>query len=565
MLRGNKKFEKELIKAEQGNAISRQVIVELLRPNQNDTLDEAIEKRTIFKRLFYLKSLEYADAPYHYDIRQTYAENGLSMLKNGYPKYNNIMIVGFRESAKTTEIMINETYDILYFPDYYKLNQVSAYSNKPMEDIITDIRDSLAFSKINLYFPDLIKLTSKRTDKFERQSTDEFNTTTGVKYTGTTIRTTKRGARSQEIDEFGEIKHIRPNKNIFEDFENETTIDSLPETEKIKSVILATLDGADQKKSINIFSANLLTDEGVVAYFMNKFRNDEKSKVIEIPVIKDGKPYWPAKYCLTDQEAMETGKISIEKMKRERPNFETEFMLNPSAEEKFFNLERLDEMELKAPDEPITIIGGLKIYQEYEAGGKYGIGADVGKGIGRDSSVSQAIRFDTIPAVNNAVFESNTISPADFGVELSKHGNYFGGCIIAPENNYETATILSLSQHYRNIFKQQSGKVKQYDNGSNILGWNTNKLTRSLMLNDLKDAIHKGLLIILDKATIRELKRFTKNNAERIEEKGLSTHFDRVIALAIAWQMRKYAMETKKYDYDMSIENQGQRFDRVGI
>jgi len=71
------------------------------------------------------------------------------------------------------------------------------------------------------------------------------------------------------------------------------------------------------------------------------------------------------------------------------------------------------------------------------------------------------------------------------------------------------------------------------------LGWDTNSATRPIMLQELKDAIDKGVLRIYDKATVNEMFSFVvvqstntwKAQAER------NAHDDLVMSLSIAWQL----------------------------
>ncbi len=544
LLKNNTDFLKELSKAEQGDKKARKVVIQILAPRKDDTIEQLTEKRTIFKRLFYLKSLRYADAPYHYEIRKVYAENSKSILEKQVPKWKNILVIGFRESAKTTEIMINEVYDIIYHYDYFNLINVSAYDNKPMTDIITDIFEGLLLSKISLYIPNLIKTEFKKIDK-ERQTMADFKTTTGVRYKGYTIRTTKRGARDQTIDEeTGEIEMVRPIKNIFEDFENEATIESIPITEKVREVMLAAMAGLDQAKGVNIFSANLLSNQGNVKYFMEMAKSDpEHSKLILIPIIKDNKPYWPAKYVMTDAEATDI-KISIETLRRNTPNFDTEFMLNPSEDESYFNLQELKKQE-QLVKEPELVSGEFKMFYRFNPSGRYAGGMDISKGIGRDSSTSVFIDFSTIPARVVATYKNNKINPTDFGDEIARQGHMLGTCLVAPENNYETATLLRLSQVYptSRIYKQSIMKyIKARKIKTEVLGWNTNKMTKSKMLAELREAIDKGWLQITDQDLIDELKSYTIIDVEDNTPKNKVTrHWDLLVSLAIAWAMRDEA------------------------
>jgi len=90
---------------------------------------------------------------------------------------------------------------------------------------------------------------------------------------------------------------------------------------------------------------------------------------------------------------------------------------------------------------------------------------------------------------------------------------------------------------YPNLFRRRSlnqatSKVSQE------FGWKTTRTTKPLMIDDLGMALRNGELTIYDRHTIAELRTFVRN--ERGSMSG-SPYDDRVIALALANQMRKYA------------------------
>lgn len=70
-------------------------------------------------------------------------------------------------------------------------------------------------------------------------------------------------------------------------------------------------------------------------------------------------------------------------------------------------------------------------------------------------------------------------------------------------------------------------------------GWDTNGATRPKMLQDLKEAIDKKVLIVYDKPTINEMFSFvvvqTSSSWKAQAEKN--AHDDLIMSLAIVWQM----------------------------
>ncbi|PWT73694.1 MAG: hypothetical protein C5B59_12940 [Bacteroidetes bacterium] len=77
-----------------------------------------------------------------------------------------------------------------------------------------------------------------------------------------------------------------------------------------------------------------------------------------------------------------------------------------------------------------------------------------------------------------------------------------------------------------------SGSTEKTDK----LGWDTNTLTRPIMLQDWKSAFDRGSLLIYDKETIAQHKTFIVNkNGKPMGAPG--KHDDAVMSLAIGWQL----------------------------
>ena len=81
---------------------------------------------------------------------------------------------------------------------------------------------------------------------------------------------------------------------------------------------------------------------------------------------------------------------------------------------------------------------------------------------------------------------------------------------------------------------------------TNKLGFSTTSLTRPKMLGDLKEVIDTQLITLYDKKTVEELGTFIVNRNGK-PEAAPNTHDDRVMSLAIAYQL--YQTENKANDY----------------
>ena len=216
-------------------------------------------------------------------------------------------------------------------------------------------------------------------------------------------------------------------------------------------------------------------------------------------------------------------------------------------------------------ERPMTEAGGWKHYGVVQAGHRIAGGADVSEGVGRHSSTIAIIDFDAKKEINGmvitkprvvSVYASNKIAPDLFAHEVKSGGQRFGNCLMCPErNNHGYATLAVLQGIYDNIWRDEHGK----------LGWHTNMATKPRMMHELRTAIHEDLLDISDEALKREIisyPAYDLNENNRDEEDESMGHYDRTIALAIAWAMRIHATPIRSFE-NLGLENERRRAARV--
>lgn len=231
-------------------------------------------------------------------------------------------------------------------------------------------------------------------------------------------------------------------------------------------------------------------------------------------------------------------KVQKEKMKQEHPSTPDEAFL--STGNKLFNAEALDMQRQRFVHEPLETQGDLLIYEYYLKGHVYGLGADVSLGVRLDSSTICVIDFTTGRIV--ATFKSRTIDPVTFAYEIKKVALMYGGCLAAPEaNNVGIATCVTLNQIYPNIFLQvREGMVE--DHPTQKLGWLTSGGNKPKMMYELADAFATGDLQCPDEGILLEARLFNKEDSLASNMTDSTTrHFDKLMATAIAWQMRIHA------------------------
>ena len=477
----------------------------------DDNDDLIIGKFNIWCRYFFPKYFTSDDADFHDDIDRY----NVQAYKGTLSSFVNI---GFRGCAKTARTKLFIAYCIANDIGHYrKFIKVLSEDFKNATTITTDIYNMLASPGIVPIYSEIFQKTDKKRE--ERMSV--FTTFTGVKVQAGTVGMNQRGALQEAS---------RPDFVWFEDFENRKTVSSAVTSRNIWDNMEEARTGLSKDGSC-LYTCNYISERGNVhKLVINEYPG---RKVLITPIIIDGKTAW-------DRYSME----DIEQMKKEDEDFEGERMCKPSASgDILFDREIIDAMPVL---EPVREVAGFKILKPYDPSHRYASGHDIAGGVGYDSSTSVFIDFDTIPAQVVATYANNKIKPDVFGDEIARQADKYGECLVAPEkNNHGHATIGRLKQIYNtSLILETPGKELKIDDdhAAKEFGWHTNAITKPKMLFDLAKAIDDGLLILNDEGLIREARSYSRDDLmDRDVDVRLSTrHFDKLIACAIAWQMKDY-------------------------
>lgn len=207
---------------------------------------------------------------------------------------------------------------------------------------------------------------------------------------------------------------------------------------------------------------------------------------------------------------------------------------------KMFDQAKLSKQEVIEGEK----VGRWIYYKRYVPSHRYGLGADVAEGVGQDSSTAVIIDFTANEVV--AEFADSTIEPDMFAHEIKNAANKYGGCLCAVERNsigHTTNVILKQIYPAGSIYKERKdGNIIVKE--STKLGWHTNSATKPLMMYELVDAINEELLTVNSRYILPELRSYDKQDLSQTRfDPDQTNHWDRVMALAIAWQMRKHARQ----------------------
>lgn len=501
---------------------TQQILSLLTFDGRTETPERLVYRFNLWLRHFFPKFLidqdtgRYCeDADFHKQIDLFNAKAYLGAIKS-------FTDIAFRGAAKTTRTKLFFAYCILNDRAHYRrYMKILAEDGNNSKQSVTDIYNLLVDEKLDKFYPEVF---AKNDRKKREERMESFTTATGVKLMADTVGSGQRGQLQDEA---------RPDLIWCDDFENRNVLRSAVKMKQIWDNMEEAKNGLSKNGAL-IYTCNYLSERGNVHKLVIK--DSPHSPVLIVPIEKDGKPTWN-RYSQGD----------IDRIRQDAEDFEGEYLCKPSAsKDVLFDRTRMDAM-LRL--DPIRNVAGLRIYKKFDASHRYGIGSDVGGGVGLDSSTSVTIDFDTMPAQVVAAFDDNEVKPDTFGDELNRHGEEFGRPIIGVENNKFDMSIGRLKQIYPHgkIYKTQPPDDKVNKNGMKPLptyGWTTNALTKPKMIYALAKAVNDGLLVLNDKGLIAECRSYTRNDLMDADpDPRLSTrHFDLLMAAAIAWQMKDFAV-----------------------
>ena len=179
----------------------------------------------------------------------------------------------------------------------------------------------------------------------------------------------------------------------------------------------------------------------------------------------------------------------------------------------------------------------LTVWREPQDNHIYCIGVDTSEGlIHGDYSCVQVL--DVRSGEQVAIWHGH-IPPDTLANEVYNLALWYKDALTCVESNNHGLTTIVQLRHlgHPNLFRKRSlnqatTKVSQE------FGWKTTRTTKPLLIDDLGMALRSEDLTIRDWFTLAELRTYVRN--ERGSMSG-SPHDDRVMALALANEMRQYA------------------------
>lgn len=249
--------------------------------------------------IYYFKDyFKYPIAPYHYDM----VKDVHDLISGNIRECAWIM---FRESGKTTFAKLFVIWMICHNKRRY-IN-LDSFDKENAERILFDVAFELVNNK-KLQADYGVLFSKERGIKDIKQNRiNNFITENGIRVEAHSTQESVRGRL-----------HLnqRPDCLILDDIETNKTKDSQAYTKQVADHISEAMAGMSPD-GFMLYLGNFITEYGNIMHIMERAKNDKNIRVRDIPVVFEGQPTWPSKYALTDEEATQTGKVSIEDKKRQ--------------------------------------------------------------------------------------------------------------------------------------------------------------------------------------------------------------------------------------------------------
>lgn len=477
---------------------------ELFKFNSKTPIKTVIKKFHYFSRGLYPRYFSLSSAPFHRVMVEHYIRSY---------RGENWMELAFRGAAKTSLLKLVITFVILNDEEAFrKYIKVLCRDGKNSKQMVTDIYN-LTVEAQNVYGD----IFEQEGDKKREETMSSFTMKKGVKLAAGTVGQTQRGHVQDAY---------RPDWIIFEDVEDKESISSAVITQGVISKCDEAILGLSMNGSY-IVNGNYISDTGTIEWF--KTRSSVQTNIT--PILIEGKPAW----SVISEEKINT-------FRKDSEDFFGEYICDPKrSENKFFDVIKIEADMLKCTV-PTRESAGVKYWGAYKPHHAYGQASDHSDGIGQDANTLAGFDFNTGELMYT--YANNLITPDMAALEFGRIGAEFGNCIYAPETNNKCGgvaiTTLQNNQYpniYRHIVK---GKLEEII--SDKLGWETNGLTKRTAFLEFKKDYNDGLVKIYDIEVLKEMKSYSNNDLVEKTTGLITRHFDLLMAVVIAWQMKKHAL-----------------------
>lgn len=250
------------------------------------------------------------------------------------------------------------------------------------------------------------------------------------------------------------------------------------------------------------------------------------------------------------REAPATSDLSPELyMEQEYPAM-VEEALAPSKVLAFFDGQVLRDMLAQDARLPREVQSGLlSTWRPPVIAGKYVLGADTAWGVTGSYSCAAVLDWTTGEQMAELHGRPHPDDMAQECVRLHRLYNHaYMGLERAGEGQERDGESVVVVDKVVELLKECGcrGRLFYHDHDKDkpvVAGWQTDAKSRPVMLGELAEAVRNRQIVLHSRQGIGEMMNFIRNERGR-PEASEGAHDDRVMAYAVAWQMRKWAKFT---------------------
>lgn len=197
------------------------------------------------------------------------------------------------------------------------------------------------------------------------------------------------------------------------------------------------------------------------------------------------------------------------------------------------------ELQEELPDTLYPLLGtGLRVFYPVKRNEKFFIGADISSGVGAD--YSSICVFDS-ELRQVCAYSSNKIRPYEIADIIEAIGLYYNYGMVCIETNNVGITVVERMRRekgYLNLYRHYT--FDKFGQRKSKIGFNTNRTTKPILIEDFVEVFEQGYCLIHDKQTLDEMAIFVKKGETygNIGGNG-KNHDDSVIAACLAYQAFK--------------------------
>ena len=246
--------------------------------------------------------------------------------------------------------------------------------------------------------------------------------------------------------------------------------------------------------------------------------------------------------------------VGLDRMLREQPP--TPEAAFQSSGDTWIDAEWLDELD-RHTRHPMRLMklrrGELRVYADPEPGEHYVLAADVSEGGGGDEAAFVVLHHRSGDVV--AAWDDQHTSPKDLARLMCEVGDLYNRALLAPEisgmrtEGREPIGLVTLREikdsGYRNVYQHDT--VETGDRRKRRVkreGWPTDKKTRPVLLEDMKDGIERREIQSPDRKMVAEARALVRDRSGHVQARGKrsgGSDDGLFFAWAIAHQVRQRA------------------------